>query len=414
MNRDVERRPNTCDRPVVILSCAVTLDGYLNDRGPDRLELSTPDDRDEVDALRAASDAIVVGAGTIRADNPSLLVRSAARRAARELAGRSPSPMRVVLTRSGRIPADSNVLRDGQAATVVCHATSPRQDADTIASPSLTQASASGPKTLPVNDQRLGAIPDYIAGWIGSAAPPTPASRTAPRVMIEGGQRLSSDVLRLGLADVVRIAIAPFVVGRSSAPRLGGALQGGLALHTGLRLRQVANRGGMAVLWYTKGETPAAGAVEPRTDYEWLAEAIALAERCPASEGAYSVGAIIVSKDGRRVSDGYSRELDEKVHAEEAAIRKASPEDLLGACVYTSMEPCSKRLSGRPPCAELIRAAGVARVVYALKEPPTFVQCEGAALLDAAGIETVHLAELAPYAAAPNKHLIGTAPVAAS
>src|SRR3984885_9788743 len=71
------------DRPYTLLSCAVSIDGYLDDASTDRLILSGPEDLDEVDALRAAADAILVGAGTIRKDNPRLLVRDPARVAAR-------------------------------------------------------------------------------------------------------------------------------------------------------------------------------------------------------------------------------------------------------------------------------------------------------------------------------------------
>src|ERR1700761_2609178 len=74
-------------RPYTIVSCAVSLDGYLDDASPARLILSGADDLDEVDELRARSDAILVGAGTIRADNPRLLVRDQARIAAREREG---------------------------------------------------------------------------------------------------------------------------------------------------------------------------------------------------------------------------------------------------------------------------------------------------------------------------------------
>ena len=57
----------------VTVSTAVSADGYLDDRSPDRLILSTPEDWAEVHRLRAACDAILVGAETIRRDNPSLL-----------------------------------------------------------------------------------------------------------------------------------------------------------------------------------------------------------------------------------------------------------------------------------------------------------------------------------------------------
>ena len=65
------------ERPYVVLSCAISLDGCLDSAGPDRLVLSGAADLDRVDAERAAADAILVGAGTIRRDDPRLLIRSA-------------------------------------------------------------------------------------------------------------------------------------------------------------------------------------------------------------------------------------------------------------------------------------------------------------------------------------------------
>ncbi len=66
-------------RPYVVLSCAISLDGCLDSTGPDRLVLSGAEDLDRVDAERSAADAILVGAGTIRRDNPRLLVRAPGR-----------------------------------------------------------------------------------------------------------------------------------------------------------------------------------------------------------------------------------------------------------------------------------------------------------------------------------------------
>ncbi len=369
--------------PTVLLSCAVTLDGYLNDGGSERLELSTAEDRDEVDALRAASDAILVGAGTIRADNPNLLVRSAVRRAARELSGRSATPLRIVVTRSGRLGADCRVLNDGAAETVVYTAQrAPGDEREGVTTVTMQRASLK---------------------WVLTDL----AARGIRRILIEGGETLSTAVLRGGLADLVRIAIAPMAVGRTRSPRIAGLLRSREARRLDLRLERVAEVGGMAVVWWSRSSSGASPAFAPRSDYEWLAEAIALAGRCVPSSGAYSVGAVIVDSHRNRVSDGHSRELDDKVHAEEAAIRKAGCRDLRGACIYTSMEPCSLRLSGRKPCVTHIQEAGIARVVYALKEPPAFVRCEGEAELRRAGVETVHLPELAEFAAEPNRHIAG-------
>ncbi|MFJ6956379.1 dihydrofolate reductase family protein, partial [Micromonospora aurantiaca (nom. illeg.)] len=67
-------------RPYVLLSCAMSIDGYIDDATTERLLLSNDDDLDRVDATRAGCDAIMVGAATVRRDDPRLLVRSERRR----------------------------------------------------------------------------------------------------------------------------------------------------------------------------------------------------------------------------------------------------------------------------------------------------------------------------------------------
>lgn len=85
----------------VTLSAAVTADGYMDDDSPRRLIISTPGDWEEVYRLRAAHDAILAGAETLRRDDPSLLVRDQAARARRVQAGLKPDIAKVTLTRSG-------------------------------------------------------------------------------------------------------------------------------------------------------------------------------------------------------------------------------------------------------------------------------------------------------------------------
>jgi len=146
------------------------------------------------------------------------------------------------------------------------------------------------------------------------------------------------------------------------------------------------------------------------TDQEWLRHAIELSRRCPPSLTAFSVGAVIVGADGELLAEGFSREVDAVNHAEEAALGKLPPGDprLRTATVYSTLEPCGQRASRPHPCAELIVAAGVPRVVVAWLEPALFVEdCRGVALLTAAGIEVVELPELAAEARAVNAHLLG-------
>ena len=144
-------------------------------------------------------------------------------------------------------------------------------------------------------------------------------------------------------------------------------------------------------------------------DRALLARAVELAYRCSPSDKAFSVGALVVAPDGTVLAEGWSRMHDEHDHAEEAALAtlgegwRAAP----GTTVYTSLEPCSVRASRPRTCTELILAAGVARVVFAWREPSIFVDCEGAELLRAAGLEVVEMSELADDVRAVNRHLLG-------
>jgi pyrimidine deaminase RibD-like protein len=124
---------------------------------------------------------------------------------------------------------------------------------------------------------------------------------------------------------------------------------------------------------------------------------------------AYAVGAIIVGADGAEVARGFSRETDPADHAEESALAKAAVTgaDLSRATIYTSLEPCSIRRSRSRSCTELILAAGIRRVVFAMREPPTFVDCRGAETLLEAGIEVVELTDLAGLVRQVNAHLFG-------
>jgi diaminohydroxyphosphoribosylaminopyrimidine deaminase / 5-amino-6-(5-phosphoribosylamino)uracil reductase len=145
-------------------------------------------------------------------------------------------------------------------------------------------------------------------------------------------------------------------------------------------------------------------------DRRWMRVALDLARRCPPSERAYSVGAVLVDADGRELASGYSRDTDDVVHAEESALAKLHGEhgDLSGATLYSTLEPCSRRASRPRPCARLIIDAGVGRVVLAWREPALFVaEPSGAQLLAAAGLEVVELPELAAAARAVNAHLVG-------
>lgn len=147
---------------------------------------------------------------------------------------------------------------------------------------------------------------------------------------------------------------------------------------------------------------------DPANDHLWMTRAIELSRMCPPAAGAFNVGAVIVDADGREISSGFSREDDPHVHAEESALAKLASDDprLSTATLYSTLEPCSERRSRPVPCARLIIAARIPRVVIAWREPDLFVaDCQGVELLTAAGAEVTELPGLAAAARAANAHL---------
>lgn len=372
--------------PYVLLSAAVSLDGYLDDTTPERLLLSGPADFDRVDEVRASVDAILIGAGTIRADNPRLLVNSPERRAARVAAGRPPYPLKVTVSGSGELDPAANFWHTGGEKVVYT----------TEKGAERARALGLAADTVPLGpelDWRL--LLEHLHDVRG-----------VRRLMVEGGGTVHTQLLRQGLADELQLVLAPLFVGDPHAPRLfgPGGYQGG-------RLRLVETRRiEDVVLNRYEPTAPGAGPLPAAADRHWLALACRLAADCPPSRTAFSVGAVIVAADGTELARGHSREAgDPVVHAEEAALAKLDPADprLPTATVYSSLEPCARRSSRPAPCARLILDAGVRRVVTAWREPDTFVTAaDGTGLLTAQGVDVLVLPEHEERAKDPNRHLL--------
>jgi pyrimidine deaminase RibD-like protein len=133
--------------------------------------------------------------------------------------------------------------------------------------------------------------------------------------------------------------------------------------------------------------------------------ALGLARRCRPSDAAFSVGALVVTERHVVVGVGFSRETGPSVHAEEVALRRAG-RHARGATLFSTMEPCGGRRSGRRSCADRIAAAGVRTVYVAAAEPPVFVEPAGLASLREAGVRVVRMPRHAAAALAVNAHLL--------
>jgi 5-amino-6-(5-phosphoribosylamino)uracil reductase len=178
----------------------MSIDGYLDSASDKRLLLSNDADFDRVDAVRAGCDAILVGASTVRQDNPRLLVRSQARQAERMARGLRPTPVKVTVTGRGELdPAAQFFVAGDIDKFVYC------------ASSSLAGARA-----------RLG----HVATVVDCGDPVDLCRLTADlhgrgvrRLMVEGGGKMHTQFLTADLVDELHLVIAPFFVGDSRAPR---------------------------------------------------------------------------------------------------------------------------------------------------------------------------------------------------
>lgn len=209
------------ERPHTILSCGMSLDGYLDSGTPDRLVLSNAEDLARVDEVRAGCDAILVGAATVRHDNPRLLVRSESRRRDRVERGLPEQPTKVTITATGDLDPSSCFFAVGGAPKLVYAASDARDRAHRRLADVATVVD--------------GGQPVDLVGVVGDLA-----ARGVRRLMVEGGGQVHTQFLAAGLADELHLVVAPFFVGDPRAHRFVGP--GAFPWHAGNRARLVEAR----------------------------------------------------------------------------------------------------------------------------------------------------------------------------
>lgn len=353
----------------------------MDDSSPPRLVISGDEDWREVYELRAGCDAILVGAGTLRKDDPALVIRDVTLRRRREEDGKPADIVKVAVSGSGELDPSLRFFTEGVGRKIV-----------------ITR-----------EDARAGAVSRYSHLAEVIRLPEITAEAIVARLtgagieklLIEGGAEILKMFFDENMADRLRLAVSPLTLAEMSggatdnAPRL--PYFGHLPFEESA-VKRIHKAGVMEVTDYI---------IHPKADsrdMELLQRAIDISRLCTPTATAYCVGCVIVAADGQ-IFEGYTHESGPHNHAEEEAILKAlaAGADLAGATIYTSMEPCSTRKSKPVSCCELILHHKMLRVVYALAEPDLFVRCDSTAILRSAGVEVVVPDGFAEQVAAINR-----------
>jgi 5-amino-6-(5-phosphoribosylamino)uracil reductase len=202
----------------------MSVDGRIDGTGPARLVLSGGADLDRVDAERAASDAIMVGAGTIRRDDPRLLIRSAEYRAARAARDQPEHPAGVTITASGDLDPAARFFDPGRGSGAAEDGTAGDGTAGDGTAPPERLVYCASPAVTAVRG-RLGGRAEIIDAGAPVRLEAVLADlgrRGVRRLMVEGGAGLGTEFLAGGLVDELQLVIAPFFVGDPAAPRFAG------------------------------------------------------------------------------------------------------------------------------------------------------------------------------------------------
>lgn len=185
----------------VLVNAAVSADGKLSSRRREQVHISGDEDFARVDRLRGEADAVLVGVGTVLADDPSLVRHDAVARERTHGPDAAP-PACVVADSRGRTPTDAAVLAgDAETYLLVSEAAEPSR---------LRELEAAGATVVAAGEQRTDL----------AAALPELDARGVDRLLVEGGGEVVFSLFDAGLVDELSVFVGGTVIGGREAPTL--------------------------------------------------------------------------------------------------------------------------------------------------------------------------------------------------
>jgi len=197
--------------PEVSANFALSIDGKIAARGKGPTSFTSARDRRRMLELRAESDAVLVGRGTLEADDMPLRLPSAKLRARRARAGKSAEPLRVVVSNSGRLRKNLRIFRGGAPIVVF----------STISMPAATRRWLEK-----VADLRLETRAKRVD--LRRMLKILARDYSVHSVLCEGGAELFRSLVQAGLISQLHITLAPVIIGGADAPTLLGPARSSL------------------------------------------------------------------------------------------------------------------------------------------------------------------------------------------
>jgi 2,5-diamino-6-(ribosylamino)-4(3H)-pyrimidinone 5'-phosphate reductase len=227
-------------RPYVVVNVAMSADGKLSTRERRQVKISGAQDFNRVDRLKAGSDAVMVGIGTVLADDPSLTVKGEECRTHRKNRGVDEHPARIVVDSRARIPPEASILHKGSGLRIV--AVSEKADPQKVAVLKRTAT------VIVAGEQEvdLKALMDVLG------------SMGIQRIMVEGGGELIAGLIRARLVDEIYTFIGNLIIGGRDAPTLADG-EGFLAEDEFSRLTLIETRrieNGVLLHWKVEQQDP--------------------------------------------------------------------------------------------------------------------------------------------------------------